>query len=575
MSSNSLEFSRFVDAAETMENESGKLAKIEHASDLLGIAGADVGIAARFIQGDIFPAWDNRKVSVGSVLVYKALAEASGLTRDEIESRVADVGDPGLVCEQLDIESDSGQVTLGERDGLTVSRVYEVFCELATTEGSGSQQRKIDLINTLLFDASGREAKFIVRLLLGKMRIGVGGGTVRRAISEAFGVDESTVKRGVMVTNDVEVVAMAARDGGSEAVSELSVELGRPIKPMLAQKTSKSEALSDAGVDGEVLVEWKYDGARIQLHHRPGDDRTQPDGDRAEPTTRVFSRNMEDVTDALPEVVEFADDHLDRPVILDGEVVAIDDDGAPLPFQEVLKRFRRKHDVAKAREAVAVRPVFFDCLHADGDDLLDAPLTTRHDRLERVLAAGSDQEPDAVSGLSLLWCTGDPDEIESIDADALAAGHEGIMLTNPDSTYSPGRRGKHWRKRKPDVETLDCVVTGAEWGEGRRATYLGTFELSVRDGDGFETIGKVATGITDAKLAELTELLEPHITAEDGQDVDLDPAIVFEVGYEEIQTSPTYSAGYALRFPRFLGVRHDKEPADAESIDRLERLRSQ
>jgi len=179
--------------------------------------------------------------------------------------------------------------------------------------------------------------------------------------------------------------------------------------------------------------------------------------------------------------------------------------------------------------------------------------------------AGSDSDADRVDdadieGLSLLWRTDDPDEIESIDADALETGHEGIMLKNPDSTYSPGRRGKHWRKRKPDVETLDCVVTGAEWGEGRRATFLGTFELSVQTGDTLETVGKVATGITDEKLAELTELLEPHIAAEAGQAVDLEPAVVFEVGYEEIQSSPTYSSGYALRFPRFVGVRSDKSP---------------
>ncbi len=299
---------------------------------------------------------------------------------------------------------------------------------------------------------------------------------------------------------------------------------------MLAQAGTVTDALEEWE---EAAVEWKYDGARIQLHYDP-----------LEETTSVFSRNMEEVTDALPEVVEYAERTLSEPAILDGEVVAVDDDGEPLAFQEVLKRFRRKHDVAKAREEVAVRPVFFDCLHADGEDLLAEPLTARHDRLESLLAGkegdeddGAAVEPADVEGLSLLWTTDDPDEIEAIDADALESGHEGIMLKNPDSTYSPGRRGKNWRKRKPDVETLDCVVTGAEWGEGRRATFLGTFELSVWNGDALETVGKVATGITDEKLAELTDLLEPHIGAEDGQVVDIEPAVVFEVGYEEIQTS--------------------------------------
>jgi DNA ligase-1 len=271
---------------------------------------------------------------------------------------------------------------------------------------------------------------------------------------------------------------------------------------------------------------------------------------------------MEDVTAALPEVVAFVERHLDAPAILDGEVVAVDEDGRPLPFQAVLRRFRRKHDVAKAREEVAVEFVAFDCLHVAGADLLAAPLATRHDRLQDVLDAG----------VADLWEVDDADAIAAIEADALEAGHEGIMLKDPASSYSPGRRGKHWLKRKPDVETLDLVVTGAEWGEGRRAAFLGTFEVSVRDGEAFKTVGKVATGVTDEELAELTELLEPHVRSEDGLAVDLEPTVVFEVGYEELQASPTYDSGWALRFPRFVTVRDDKDATDADTLERVKRL---
>jgi DNA ligase-1 len=271
---------------------------------------------------------------------------------------------------------------------------------------------------------------------------------------------------------------------------------------------------------------------------------------------------MEDVTDPLPEVVEFVEEHLDEPAILDGEVVAVDESGDPLPFQEVLRRFRRKHDVAKAREDVEVRLRAFDCLHAAGEDLLESSLHERRERLEGLLDAG-------VSG---WWLEADPERIADIEADALEDGHEGIMLKDPDSVYSPGRRGKHWRKRKPDVETLDLVVTGAEWGEGRRAELLGTFEVSVRTGDGYLPVGNVATGITDAELETLTERLESHVRSEDGTTVDIEPTVVFEVGYEELQASSTYESGYALRFPRFLGVREDKNPDDADSLERVERL---
>jgi DNA ligase-1 len=316
---------------------------------------------------------------------------------------------------------------------------------------------------------------------------------------------------------------------------------------MLAQAGTVTDAVE---AWASVAVETKYDGARVQVHY---------DGDEVS----LFSRNMEDVTDPLPEVVGFVEENLAVPAILDGEVVAVDDAGDPLPFQEVLRRFRRKHDVAKAREEVEVRLWAFDCLHADGEDLLGTPLVDRHDRLSEILG----------SGVSALTVTDEPERIADIEADALGAGHEGIMLKDPDSTYSPGRRGKEWLKRKPDVETLDCVVTGAEWGEGRRAEFLGTFELSVRAGpDDLETIGKVATGITDEELAELTDLLEPEIRTEDGKDVDIEPSVVFEVGYEEIQTSPTYSSGYALRFPRYLGVREDKDPESADTLERVRRL---
>ncbi len=580
-----MEFATFADRAGTIDDEAADLEIVAYVRDLLADASDDTDegaepqtleLVARFAQGRVFPAWESTTLDIGPSACYEAIARAAGtnVSADNVEDRLADVGEIGDVAASYDFGGQQGLSAFtgdgdGDDDDLTVREVYETLEELAHAEGSGSQDRKVDLLFGLFNRCSSEEARYLARIVLSEMRIGVGEGTVRDAIAAAFDVSEDRVERALQVSNDYGRVARIARDEGCEGLDAMDLEVGRPVQAMLAQAGTVTDALEEWD---EAGVEWKYDGARIQLHYNP-------DGSGSA-DTRIFSRNMEEVTDALPEVVEFAEDTLEEPAILDGEVVAIDDDGAPLPFQEVLKRFRRKHDVAKAREDVTVRPVFFDCLHADGEDLLAEPLTTRHDRLRSVLV-GSDAESreeidptadEAVEGLSLLWLTDDPDEIESIDADALEAGHEGIMLKNPDSTYSPGRRGKHWRKRKPDVETLDCVVTGAEWGEGRRATFLGTFELSVQAGDELKTVGKVATGITDDKLAELTELLEPHIAAEDGQDVDIEPAVVFEVGYEEIQSSPTYSSGYALRFPRFLGVRSDKNPADADTLERVERL---
>ncbi|MCU4924957.1 ATP-dependent DNA ligase [Halobacteria archaeon AArc-dxtr1] len=578
-----MEFATFADRAAAIDAEPADLAIRAHVTGLLEAAGEDVEIVARFVQGRVFPAWDSTTLDIGPSACYEAIARAAGknVGADDVEERLAEIGEIGEVAASYEFGGQQGLAafTGGGGDGggngadsLTVRDVSDVLVDLAAASGSGSQDRKVDLLFGLFNRCSSDEGRYLARLVLSEMRIGVGEGTVRDAIAEAFDVPEDRVKRALQVSNDYGRVARVARDEGLAGLDAMDLAIGRPVQAMLAQAGTVVDALDEWE---RAAVEWKYDGARVQVHYDPNAGSAQGSSAADEPgETRVFSRNMEEVTDALPEVVEFADEHLSEPVILDGEVVAVDDAGEPLPFQEVLRRFRRKHDVAKAREDVAVRPVFFDCLHADGEDLLDEPLTERHDRLERLLAERPGQEPADVPGLSLLWITDDADEIEAIDAEALESGHEGIMLKDPGSAYSPGRRGKHWRKRKPDVETLDCVVTGAEWGEGRRATFLGTFELSVRNestGD-LETVGKVATGITDETLAELTELLEPHVTAESGQEVTLEPAVVFEVGYEEIQRSPTYSSGYALRFPRFQAVRHDKDPEDAETVARLKSL---
>jgi len=545
-----MDFAAFADRAHEIEAVSADTETTERVSNLLAAAGSDLASIVRFLQGRVFPAHDSRTLDIGPALCYEAIARAAGhnVTAADVEARLADRGEIGAVAASYDLggQQGLGAFTGGDDDGLTVAEVDSDLRELAAAEGAGSQDTKTDLLFGLFNRASATEAQYLARLVLGEMRIGVGSGTVRDAVAEAFDVPTEAVERALQVTNDYGLVAAVTREEGEDGLEELHLEVGRPVQAMLAQTGTVSGALEDWG---QAAVEVKYDGARVQVHY---------DGARA----RLFSRNMEEVTDALPEVVTFVERELDAPAILDGEVIAIDEDGEMLPFQDVLRRFRRKHDVAKAREDVEVRLQAFDCLHADGADLLDAALEARRERLERLLS----------TGVSEWWLVEDSEAIAEIEAETLAAGHEGIMLKDPASAYTPGRRGKHWRKRKPDVETLDLVVTGAEWGEGRRAELLGTFEVSARTPDGHAPVGNVATGITDEQLESLTERLEPHVRSEDGVAVDLDPAVVFEVGYEELQTSSTYESGYALRFPRFLGVREDKTPEDGDTLERVERL---
>jgi DNA ligase-1 len=545
-----MEFAEFAARGAELEDEPADLKTVELVADLFEKAGADLGTVTRFVQGRVFPAHDEARLDIGPNLCHGALARAAGpnVSADDIETRLADIGEIGAVAERLDLGGQQGLSAFGDgdRDTLTIGAIDEELRGLADAEGAGSTSTKRDVLFGLFNRAEPREARFLARLVLGEMRVGVGERTVRDAIATAFDVPVDAIERALQVSNDCGLVAETARLEGVAGLDEIELAIGRPIKPMLAQAGTAVDALESWA---EVGIETKFDGARVQIHH---------DGE----STRLFSRNLEDVTEPLPEIVETIEDAIDEPAILDGEVVAVATDGSPLPFQAVLRRFRRKHDIAAAREDVAVEFHAFDCLHVNGEDLLDAPLVERHERLENLLDA-------RVTSLTL---TEDHDRIAALESDALDAGHEGIMLKNLESAYTPGDRGKNWLKRKPDVETLDLIVTGAEWGEGRRANRLGTFLLSVRTDDGHETIGKVATGITDEELEELHERLEPRVKSEDGTVVEIEPAIVFEVGYEEIQRSPTYSSGYALRFPRFIGVREDKNPSDADSLERVERL---
>jgi len=597
-----MEFAAFAERAEGLAGEPADIETTRLVADLLAAAGGrdgdadgdDLATVTRFLLGRVFPAHDTRTLDVGPALCREAIARAAGpnVTAADVEDRLAEEGEIGAVAAGFEFGGQRGLSAFGDgRDRLTVAAVDAELRELAAAAGDGSESRKRDALFGLFNRCDPAEATVLARLVLGEMRLGVGEGAVRDAIAEAFLADEegdgdpesegddggeaadedptlragdeavAAVERALQVTNDYGRVAVLARGRGIAGLRTEGLEVGRPVQAMLAQAGTATDAVE---AFGEVAVETKFDGARVQIHYVPGSTDERADGgDGIGP--RIYSRNMDDVTDALPEVVEYVEARVSVPVILDGEVVAVDDDGDPLPFQEVLRRFRRKHDVERMREEVGLRLCAFDCLHADGADLLDEPLRARHDRLVEVL-------PDAAASVEFA---DEPEAIEAAEAAALDAGHEGVMLKNPDSAYTPGDRGRDWLKRKPDVETLDAVVVGAEWGEGRRAELFGTFLLGVRTGGGdaeFATIGKVATGLTDEELADLTERLEPHVVSEDGTDIEIRPEVVLEVGYEEIQTSPTYSSGYALRFPRFVGVREDKAVDDADSLERVVRL---
>ena len=321
------------------------------------------------------------------------------------------------------------------------------------------------------------------------------------------------------------------------------------LEMMLAQAGTVAAQLEE---HGKVAVEYKYDGSRFQFH-KVGND------------CRIYSRRLEEVTGSLPDIVKHLVEATDHDVILDGEAVAVRD-GRPMPFQYVIRRFRRKHEVDSMMEQIELVPRVFDILYLDGKTLMDRPLAERRKILEEVLD----------THVAPQFLANDVAAAEAIYTEALDLGHEGMMVKVLDSPYTPGVRGRLWVKVKPGVETLDLVVVGAEWGEGRRAGMFGSFLLAVQDQGQLLTVGKVATGINDETLAELYALLKESVIARSGKEVTLEPEMVFEVGYSEIQASPNYESGYALRFPRFVRVREDKSADEAETLDSLiERYRLQ
>ncbi|WP_175060264.1 ATP-dependent DNA ligase [Thermococcus sp. 2319x1] len=504
------------------------------------------------ILGKVFPDWDERELGVGEKLLIRAVSMATGINSDEIENSVKDTGDLG---ESVTLALQKRKQKSFFSQPLTIKRVYDTLVKVAETTGEGSQDRKLKYLANLFMDASPEEGKYLARTILGTMRTGVAEGLLRDAIAEAFRVKVELVERAYMLTSDFGFVAKVARLKGDEGLLKVEIQVGKPIKPMLAQMAANvREALMEMG--GEAEFEIKYDGARVQVHK---------DGEKV----IVYSRRLENVTRSIPEVVERIKESL-KPerVIVEGELVAVGEEGRPRPFQYVLRRFRRKYNIDEMVEKIPLELNLFDVLYVDGKSMIDVQFIERRKTLESIVTTNEWIK------IAENLITKNPEEAEKFYHRALDLGHEGLMAKRLDSVYEPGNRGKKWLKIKPTMENLDLVIIGAEWGEGRRSGVLSSFLLGAYDpvrGD-FVPVGKVGSGFTDEDLVEFTKMLKPFIKREHGKLVEIEPKIVIEVTYQEIQKSPKYESGFALRFPRYVALREDKGPEDADTVQRIAEL---
>ncbi|MBU0628700.1 MAG: ATP-dependent DNA ligase [Nanoarchaeota archaeon] len=576
-----MEYLNLVQLYQKLEETTKRLEKTYLLSEFLKTTKKeDIAHIVLLLQGKLFPSWDERKIGVASRLILKAINISTGITIEKIEQEWKKTGDLGLVAENL--VTRKKQVTLFSHQ-LSTQKVFNNLRKLAGLEGAGTVDKKLQLIAELLTSSKPLEAKYIIRTLLEELRVGVGEGSLRDAIVWAsFGdkiglkylsenkIDISSreeynhyaaiVQRAYDLTNDFSSVAEAAKLGLKE-LEEIELAVFRPLKVMLALKVKDiKEGFERCGKPADI--EYKLDGFRIQVHKQ---------GNKI----KLFTRRLEEVTLQFPEVVEYVKKNVKGDsFILDSEAAGFNPKtGKYFPFQHISQRIRRKYDIEEMSNKFPVELNVFDILYYNGKNLIKEDFQKRRELIEKLIT----NKPKKIQVVTNL-ITEDEKKVEKFYKDSLSAGNEGIMFKKLDSPYKPGARVGHMVKMKPVMETLDLVIVGAEWGTGKRANWLSSFTLACIDEDGnFLEIGKMGTGIKEkseegTSFEQLTDELKPLILSEKGREVKLKPKVVIEVNYEEIQKSPNYSSGYALRFPRMINLRLDRHPSECSTITLVEDL---
>ncbi len=503
------------------------------------------------IQGRVFPPWSKDEQGIGDKLVMKAVADAVGVSVDKVEDSLREEGDIGAAAEKL--FKNKVQQTFFAKT-LTVDFVFNQLRKLAHISGNQSTAKKISNILELLSSASNVEAKYICRTILEELRIGVGEGIIRDAISQAFDVDKAVAERAHMLTNDLGLVAKVAKEEGEEGLKSLTLTPGKPVKPMLAQ-LSEGIGISIEEM-GCALCETKYDGIRMQVHKNKEE-------------ITIFTRRLENITEAVPEVVDLIREGFpDEDFIAEGEIIAVRD-GKPLSFQNILHRVRRKHNIEEAMESVPLKVYLYDLLYFK-EPTVDLPIVERR----KILEENVDTTNENLSLSDIVKVTPENiDEAVALFNKSIDGNHEGIMIKNCREPYIPRIRGKKMLKYKAEPETLDAVVIGGNKGIGKRGEFIGSYLIALRDNDdNLKTLAHVGTGLSDEDLANLTAKMEEYKTSEKGTRITVHPKIIFEIAYSEIVKSPEYEAGYSLRFPVVKRIRTDKGLQDIDSVERLESM---
>jgi DNA ligase-1 len=509
--------------------------------------------AVSMILGRPFPKWNQDTMEVSWATLSELLRKITEVDSKVFVEAFRKTGDVGSAAQAVFEGSKLKRQTVLFKKALTIMEVRRSLEAIAATAGSGAREKKERLITYLLGQASSVEAKYLVRLFIGEMRTGLHEGLMQQAISKSFEIPLATIQRASMTIGDIGEAATIAKTEGEAGLSKVGFKVFRPVTLMLAQTADDvREALEEHG--GRTAFEYKYDGARVQIHKLGSE-------------VRIFSRRLTDATWSLPEIVETVKREVKaKEAILEGEVVAVNDSGHPIPFQHLMRRFKRVHEIEDTAQKIPVKLYLFDVLYLDGKSLIPVPYLARR----KILAETAGKIP-----LSSQIITDRKEKAEKFLAEAMDAGHEGLMAKKLEGPYVPGTRGKHWLKIKPVLEPLDLVIVAAEYGYGRRHDWLSDYYLAARDAQTgeFLNVGKTFKGLTDAEIIEMTRRLKDSTIRTEGHGrVVVVPSIVVEVAYNEIQKSQKYKSEMALRFARITRVRDDKLPQDADTIAKVREI---
>ncbi|MCJ7424546.1 ATP-dependent DNA ligase [Candidatus Bathyarchaeota archaeon] len=549
-------FKVLAELCEKLEATKSRLLMLDLAAKFLNALEAqEIEPAVSMILGRPFQKWSPYNLGVSWATVSGMIRRITGVewkTFAEVFSKTGDVGSATKII--LESSRVRRQTALLE-NALTILEVRRSFEEIAETTGYGSRERKERLIEVLLGQASPIEAKYLVRIFIAGVRTGFHEGLMEQAVAKAFQIPLKVVQESSMTAGDIGEIAVMARTEGLKGLSKIGFRVFRPVNLMLAQMAANvTEALREH--DGRTAFEYKYDGVRVQIH-------------KLDDKVKVFSRRLVDVTESLPEIIEISRKNImAKEAILEGEIIAVDDLDHPIPFQHLMRRFKKIHAMEDNVQRIPLKLYLFDILYVSGKSLVSVPYPQRRQLLTE--NAGKIQ-------LTSQIVTSEVEKAEDFLKEAMDAGHEGLMAKRLDSLYTPGTRGKVWLKIKPVLEPLDLVIVAAEYGYGRRHGWLSDYYLAARDADTgeFLPVGKTFKGLTDAEIIEMTEKLKESAIEDEHGKVTVTPRIVVEVAYNEIQKSPKYKCGMALRFARITRIRDDKVPEDADTIQKVREIYEQ